>query len=112
MIRRRRTALWCLSPRRISWNCPAYHTYKISFDYKLLDDFDEYGALAFCLRPADDPFGGANVGWTEITDGLKAGSTGTLSGEFVSATETDGLSVVCIAQGGGRIVIDNLTITE
>ena len=91
---------------------PAYHTYKISFDYKLLDDFDEYGALAFCLRPADDPFGGANVGWTEITDGLKAGSTGTLSGEFVSATETDGLSVVCIAQGGGRIVIDNLTITE
>ena len=102
--------LFTTNPEKTS--LPAYHTYKISVDYKVLEDFGEGGLLALCLRPASDPFNGANVGWVEITEGLKAGSSGTITGEFTPVNQVNDLAVVCIAQCGTKISIDNITVTE
>lgn len=101
--------LLATDPKKVA--LPAYHTYKVTVDYKVLEDFAEGGVLAICLRPLNDPFNGANIGWVE-TDELTAGKQGTLTGEFTPINEIEDLSLICIGQLATKISIDNITITD
>jgi multiple sugar transport system substrate-binding protein len=103
------SVLFTSNPAKVS--LPAYHTYKVTFDYKIIDSFGEGGVMALCLRPTSDPINGANIGWVEITD-LTAGKTGTVTGEFTPVNQVDDLAVVCIGQLASKVVIDNIKIID
>lgn len=103
-------ALVATDPAKVT--IPGWHKYKVSIDYKIVEDVMEGGYLALCLRPADDPTGGQNIGWVEVTEGLTAGSSGTITGEFTPIEEVENLAVVFVSIGGGTLLIDNVSIVD
>lgn len=95
------------------WTFPSYgHTYRITFDYRMLSDMGEGGYFYVCLRPAAEIANGAvNFGWATSST-LKAGDEGTFECVIGVDQQTDPL---CIVLGGflnGDILIDNLAIAD
>lgn len=106
---------WQLAARTdcTQWTFPSYgHTYKITFDYKMLSDMGEGGYFYVCLRPeAEIGNGGVNFGW--VTSGtMTAGAEGTYEAVINVDQQCDPL---CIILGGflnGDMLIDNLQIVD
>lgn len=91
---------------------PAYHLYKITFDYKVLTDMED-GFFAFFLRPQSAINDDKNdAGWIQLGE-KKAGETGKFEVEigFENSDIKDYVLVVCGSKPLSMI-IDNVEITE
>ena len=86
---------------------PSYHSYKISFDYKALDDC---GTGGYYYIRINGPNGETYV-WNTLGP-LKAGDKGKYECTATIDKETTGNSVVLGGYNAGSIVIDNIKVTE
>ncbi len=91
---------------------PAFHTYGITFDYRILSDTAADGYYFIVIRPVENLADGkVNFGWVTIP-GKKAGDTGKFEGSITidKASQNNAIAI-----GGfkiGSIVIDNLKVVE
>jgi hypothetical protein len=91
---------------------PSFHSYKISFDYKVLSDSASDGYYFVVIRPVENVADGAvNYGWLTIP-GLKKGDTGTFEGAISVDKDSQNNAVAVGGFKVGSIVIDNFTIEE
>jgi ABC-type glycerol-3-phosphate transport system substrate-binding protein len=85
---------------------PAWHTYKISFDYKILEQPNPEGYIYIFIRNKEEQ----KFGWLTLTG--EAGDSGHFEGEIGVLDNADGLYLSFGAYNGGSYVIDNVSITE
>lgn len=107
------TQEWQLAARTDSdkWTFPSYgHSFKISFDYRMLTDMGDGGYFYICLRPGNEiANGGVNFGWA-TSENMKAGAEGTFECTISVDQQTDPLCIVLGGYLNGDMLVDNLKI--
>ena len=92
---------------------PAYHTYTVSFDYKMLEDMSDGGRFLVAICPKNSTVGGPHTSPVALTD-LRAGDSGTFTAEMdvYSYGNIEEYTLAFVGINAGSIVIDNFKIVD
>ena len=92
---------------------PGYHTYTISFDYKMLEDMDDGGRFLVVIAPKDNTVGGPYKASVGIQD-LMAGDSGTFTVDMdvFDYGDLGEYTLALIGINAGSVVIDNFQVKD
>lgn len=96
-----------------SYTFPAYHTYTVSFDYKVLEDMSDGGRFLVAICPKDSTVGGPHKASVGIYD-MRAGDAGTFTADMdvYDYGDPSEYTLAFVGINCGSIVIDNFSIKD
>lgn len=96
-----------------TYTFPAYHTYTISFDYKILGDMEDGGRFLIAICPKDSTVGGPHKAAVAMT-GMMAGDQGhfTMDMDVYEYGDPGEYTLAFVGINSGSIVIDNFEIKD
>lgn len=89
---------------------PGYHSYTVSFKYKLSADMTEDSYISVTMRPVDELLTGKAMGWFDLK-GKKAGEVYEFKENIMVTQEIENLTLLLLGAGLENVSIDDIQIT-
>lgn len=90
---------------------PDYHTYTVSFDYRILGNMDPEGRYIVAITPRSSTIGGPYNASAWLNN-VKAGDTGTFKADLDLYEFAEDYTLAIVGVGAGDIVIDNIKVED